>query len=90
MAPVTAAPEFPGVVPARLLGRLLVLEPIMMPSPEPTVLEEVVALREPEIVAVDCPPPGRVVTTVMTFGAVVVEPEPLLPDDDAGTCVAPF
>jgi hypothetical protein len=60
-----------------------------MPSPEP-VLEDVVALRDPEIVAVDFPPPGRVVSTVMIFGAVVVEPEPLLPDDNAGTCVAPF
>jgi hypothetical protein len=88
LALAAAAPEFPDVVPARLLGRLLLLEPLLMPLPEP-VLEVAVALHDPEIVAVDCLPPGRV-KMVMIFGTVVGEPDPLLPDDDDGTCVTPF
>jgi hypothetical protein len=55
-------------------------------------LEEV-ALCEAEIVAVDTPPPGSVVRTVMTLGTFVVEmldPDPLPPVDDEGSCVTPF
>ena len=51
-APVAAAPELPDVVPARLLGRLLLLKPLLMLPPE-LVLDEVVPLCEAEIVAVD-------------------------------------
>jgi len=89
LAPATVVPEFPDVVPAGLLRRLLLVEPLLLPLPEP-LLEEVVALSDPEIVAVDWPPPGRVVTTVMTFGTFVVELDPLLPDDDEGSFVTPF